>query len=120
MPPVFRSQFHNSIEIDSSRAGIKTQQIVSALERLVLTQDRGGDLANAEYADPAKNLVVYGDVVEIRGPLELHGRSVQIFARVLASSPDSKNQPAKIDISGAAPRDAEAILPTSAKPSPAE
>src|SRR3954453_1450666 len=103
MPLPLRSQFHNSIEVDGRLRGTKAQQIVTALERLILTQDTAAGLANAEYVDPAKDLIVHGDVVEIRGPLVLPGRNVQVFARVLASSSDSKNQPAKIDVSGAPP-----------------
>src|SRR5215469_12290907 len=75
----FHSQFHNSIEIESGKPNIKARQVVSALERLILTQDP--KLSNAEYVDPGKDLIVYGDVVEIRGPLELPGRAVPIPGR---------------------------------------
>jgi len=114
----FHSQFHNSIEIESGKPNIKARQVVSALERLILTQDP--KLSNAEYVDPGKDLIVYGDVVEIRGPLELPGRDVQIFARVLASSADRDNKPAKIDVSGAPCPSQDGAVPAAGKSSAAK
>jgi hypothetical protein len=123
MPPVFRSQMHSSITVSGRLPDSKAQQVVSALERLILTQDKAAgsaNLVNVEYVDPAKDLTVYADVVEVRGPLVLPGRFVSIFARVLTGSKDSKGQAAAVDVSGAAPLAAKSRVATPAKRSPAE
>jgi hypothetical protein len=118
MAPVFRSQIHSSITIDSQRPKIQAQQVVSAMERVVLTQD--SKIPNAEFVDAAKDLIVVADVVEICGPLSLPERSVKIFARVLASRADSKGQAAKIDISGNSGGNKKDRVSAPGKLSPAE
>jgi hypothetical protein len=94
MPVPFRSESHSSITVGG------VQEVVSALDPLVLTQDTAQGLTNVERVDGARDLRVYADVVIIRGPLVLPGRKVEIFARTVGALEDSKKQWAAIDVSG--------------------
>ena len=99
------------LDFDSADPAKATRcTIVSALDRLVLTQESPPPL-DAVTVDPNLHLTVYGDCVIVRGPLSLPGKDVLISARVIGSEPDAKNAGAQIDVSAKAP-----AAPPTAKP----
>ena len=88
-------------QYDHSDTG-KLVTILSSLQPLVLTQDAAAPVTEgAIMIDGTKDLTVYADVVVIRGPLSLPGRSVIINARVVASENDSKGAASAIAVDGA-------------------
>lgn len=73
--------------------------ITTALSPLYLTQDLNAP-AGYQAVVSNQNLIVFGDVVVIDGPLSLPGQTVTIYARQIGTQPDSSNNAAAIDVSG--------------------
>lgn len=100
MPDVFRSQNHLTETVRDTSDGVERFEVFSSLEPLILTQDPNAKGANVQQVASGQDLCVYGDVVRIRGPIVLPGRSVQIHARILQVEKDSKGKSAEINVDG--------------------
>lgn len=100
MTEIFRSQNHLTEMVRDTTDGIERFEVFTSLEPLILTQDPDTKGANVQHVASGQDLSVYGDVIRIRGPIELPGRAVQIHARILQVEKDSKGQSAAISVNG--------------------
>ena len=95
----FRSQSHSSVTILPAGGDVARQEVVSALDPLVLTQD--ASRTDAELVDGAKDLRVHADVVVILRSSRCWRAGKSKSLRASSAAPlTPKGQKAAIDVSG--------------------
>jgi len=87
-------------QLDATVPGHHVASVVRAASLICLTQDPNAGLDRVLPIDPNADIIVYGDVVRICGPITAPGRDITIACRRLEFDLDTAGKAAGIDVSG--------------------